>query len=187
MEQDEQLEPVLIIRIPPPAIDGGEEQAAQPHPDPTKPPIALLSLLSQVQISLEATYIASAPIINVPSTPRAQSGGGMLAAPPMRTESMNKVKLRPPNLHPSIFPPATPHPTPAASDADQRYIRSEGTLLINKVWGEDKSSPTVVTGSSAPSAETFALLWSEKARMWFAVYRITLTVGAYMHQSWVSY
>lgn len=69
--------------------------------------------------------------------------------------------------HPSIFPPSTPNPTPYSADQDRRYAKSEGTLLLASIWGQDTSDD---------SREAFSLLWSEAGRVWVAVYRLALTV-----------
>ena len=71
------------------------------------------------------------------------------------------------SLHPSIFPPATPNPTPYTGDDDRRYVRSEGTVLVAKIWGQDASDDP---------CEAFSLLWSEKEQVWVAVYRLGITV-----------
>jgi hypothetical protein len=129
--------------------------------DATRPPTQLLAFLSHLQVTLEASYIST-----LSATPNLPSGG--LSTPP-RTASLNRLKPRPPNLHPSIFPPQTPHPTPYTGDADRRYMKSEGTPLATVVWGENKSEDT---------RETFSLCWSESEKLWIALYRLSVDVGA---------
>ncbi|KAG6865222.1 hypothetical protein C0991_004345 [Blastosporella zonata] len=68
--------------------------------------------------------------------------------------------------HPSIFPPATPNPTPLSADHDRRYATAEGTRLIETIWGQSKDSK-----------EAFSLIWSEKEHVWVAVYRLSLVVS----------
>ncbi|KAF8961451.1 TRAPP trafficking subunit Trs65-domain-containing protein [Flammula alnicola] len=63
------------------------------------------------------------------------------------------------NPHPSILPPSTPHPMPSTGDQDRKYSTAEGTIL----HAED-------------SPEAFALLWSEEAQEWMAIYRMAITV-----------
>ena len=65
--------------------------------------------------------------------------------------------------HPSIFPPATPNPTPSAPDQDKRYLRAEGTVVFSTIWGQAED-------------DTFALLWAAEENVWLALYRVSLTV-----------
>lgn len=122
----------------------------------------LLDFLSHLQISLEATYISPhAP------PPRPNSH---LATPP-RTDSTGRLKPqqgRPSN--PSIFPPPTPNPTPSTAEPDRKYVQAEGTLLLASIWGQ-KGAP-----EDGDSGEKLTLLWSEKERLWVAVYQLSLTV-----------
>ncbi|KAF7291007.1 hypothetical protein HMN09_01279800 [Mycena chlorophos] len=157
---DENLQALLLIRI-----DHATTSASK---DPTQPPRELLTFLSHLQISLEATYIASIPAGpggGYPETP----GTARLLNPP-RTASLQLPpnKLGKKSSHPSIFPPNTPNPTPASADTDRRYLKSEGTLLLASIWGQD---------TSENSAEAFSLVWSEDEGMWVAVYRLGLTVS----------
>jgi hypothetical protein len=161
---DELLESLLLVRI---EVSGGS---------PSEPPKELLSLLSRVQISVEAAYISASSGIGGQghSNPRSPP---TLQAPP-RTQSLlappgSGIPPRPKSSggshHPSIFPPATPNPTPFAAEQDKRYINAEGTPLLASFWGQDNATST---------REAFWLLWSEKERSWVAVYRLALTVGA---------
>ncbi|KAH8829683.1 hypothetical protein DL96DRAFT_1708802 [Flagelloscypha sp. PMI_526] len=160
---DELLESLLLVRI---EVSGGS---------PSEPPKELLSLLSRVQISVEAAYISASSGIGGQghSNPRSPP---TLQAPP-RTQSLlappgSGIPPRPKSSggshHPSIFPPATPNPTPFAAEQDKRYINAEGTPLLASFWGQDNATST---------REAFWLLWSEKERSWVAVYRLALTVA----------
>lgn len=149
---DEQLESVLILRCNHPI----PEQPA----DKAQPPVQLLAFLSHLQIVLEASYISSIP------ASATLSASTQLSAPP-RNASLNRLKSRPPNLHPSIFPPQTPRPTPYTADADRRYVGAEGTPLATLVWGEKVDEDT---------REAFSLCWSEKGQVWMALYRLVVGV-----------
>ncbi|KAJ7180377.1 TRAPP trafficking subunit Trs65-domain-containing protein [Mycena crocata] len=151
---DEKLQAFLTVRVDQPPTASSR--------DPTHPPKELLSFLSHLQVSLEATYISSVPVgPSSPETPRT----ARLSAPP-RTASLAKLSAR--SAHPSIFPPNTPNPTPASAETDKRYLKSEGTLLLASIWGQN---------SSEDSQEAFSLLWSEEEEVWVAVYRLALTVS----------
>jgi hypothetical protein len=117
-----------------------------------------LDLLSHIQVSLDATYIS-------PVQPESQDSPrtALLSAPP-RTASMKGAK---PRTITSILPPSTPNPTPSTKDDDHRYVKSEGTLLLASIWGQNQSGD---------SLEAFSLIWSEKSRVWFAVYRFAVAV-----------
>ncbi|KAK7061966.1 TRAPP trafficking subunit Trs65-domain-containing protein [Favolaschia claudopus] len=150
---DEQLQALLTVRVESPSTSNSRD-AAQPPKD-------LLLFLSHLQISLEATYISSVPIgSSSPETPGPRTA--RLAAPP-RTAS-----LKPRSLHPPIFPPNTPNPTPSSGETDKRYLKSEGTLLLASIWGQN---------TSEDSQEGFTLLWSEEEEMWVVVYKLALTVS----------
>ncbi|KAG6877931.1 hypothetical protein C0993_001977 [Termitomyces sp. T159_Od127] len=154
---DEHLQSFLTLRI----------ELSSPHssPDPVNPPQTLLTFLAHTQISLEATYISSVPAPNteLPRTSR-------LSAPPRTGPSPSKSNPRIQDLvhHPSIYPPATPNPTPSSADHDRRYVTSEGTLLLASIWGQN---------TSEDSKEDFALLWSETGQAWVAVYRLSFIVS----------
>jgi hypothetical protein len=97
------------------------------------------------------------------------------SAPP-RTASL-KPSADSGGLHvpPSIFPPNTPHPTPVTTEQDRRYVRSEGVMLVSRMWGEELD-PTKT--SQVNDRDAFALLWDETASVWVAVYRMCVNVGA---------
>jgi hypothetical protein len=143
---DEQLSFFLTINIDHPTPDVPA--------DVDHPPLDLLGFLSHLQVSLEATYISSVPSIQTDTNKLKH-----LSAP--RTTSFA-------SLYQSMVIPSTPNPTPSTADHDRRYIRSEGTLLIANIWGQD---------SSEHSCEAFSLLWSRKDNVWVAVYRLYVTVG----------
>lgn len=128
--------------------------------EPDCPPTDVVTFLAHLQVSLEATYISATP--TVPDNPHS----ARLSAPP-RTSSAGRLKSRLNNAHPSIFPPHTPNPTPSTADNDRRYVRSEGTLLLASIWGQD---------ASENSQEAFSLILSEADRVWVAVYRLAVNV-----------
>jgi hypothetical protein len=141
----------LLLRITP--ADDGRDAVDSPSKE-------LTSFLQHLQVSIEATYIS--PVASISETPTA----ARLSAPP-RKDSMGKLNQR--NtlaVHPSIFPPNTPHPTPVTDDNDRQYVRSEGTLLYAGIWGQD-------------SHEAFTLFYSEAERKWIAVYQLNLSVRMY--------
>ena len=156
---DEQLQFMLTVCIEHPSADVSEE--------PDKPPFDLLEFLAHLQVSLEATYISPIHTVTpdvghtsrLPATPRTSSFG--------RLHVQSDALTPRADLHPSIFPPYTPNPTPSTAGEDRRYIRSEGTLLLASIWGQN---------ASEDSPEAFTLLWSRKHKIWVAVYRLGLTV-----------
>ncbi|KAF7352535.1 hypothetical protein MVEN_01218600 [Mycena venus] len=119
-----------------------EQPPTSSFTDAAHPPKDLLVFLSHLQISLEATYISSVPVgPTSPETPRT----ARLSAPP-RTASLAKL----------------------SAQTDKRYLKSEGTLLLASIWGQN---------SSEDSQEGFTLLWSGEEEMWVAVYKLALTVS----------
>ncbi|KAJ7639092.1 TRAPP trafficking subunit Trs65-domain-containing protein [Roridomyces roridus] len=152
---DEQLHSLLTVRVAQPADSSST--------DPALPPKELLAFLTHLQVTLEATYISTVPVgLGVPETPRTARLG-----PPPRTATLGaKLSVRP--SHPSIYPPNTPNPTPSSAETDKRYLKSEGTLLLASIWGQNQSPD---------SQEAFSLLWSQEEQVWVAVYRLSLTVA----------
>lgn len=150
---DEQLHSLLLVKI--------DHPTPYEPADPEHPPEDLLSLLAHVQVSLEATYISPAPI-----PPPDNRGAMRLSAPPRHPHSARpKSHL---DVHPSIYPPNTPNPTPSSGDNDRRYANAEGTLLLASIWGQNTLSDI---------HEKFTLLWSQEEQVWVAVYQLGLTVG----------
>ncbi|KAI5122583.1 hypothetical protein M0805_004799 [Coniferiporia weirii] len=108
---DEKLEFYLTVRF--------QHEDQSPNllsPDNRSPPTLLLSFLNHLQISLEATYI--------PSAPQEVSHNGRLPMPPARTSS-------------AALTPKTPNPMPLTNELDKKYMFAEGTPLKSFVWGED--------------------------------------------------
>ncbi|KAH8993508.1 TRAPP trafficking subunit Trs65-domain-containing protein [Lactarius akahatsu] len=155
---DEFLDFLLVLRLEQP----------DDVPDPTHPPLTLLSFLTCTQVSYDATYISPA------HTPATAQPTPRLGTPP-RTVSL---KPAPGNgaLHVplSIFPPNTPNPTPVTTEQDRRYVRAEGVTLVSGTWGEasDPAKARLVEDRDA-----FALLWDETAGVWIAVYRMSINVA----------
>ncbi|KAG7451363.1 uncharacterized protein BT62DRAFT_882978 [Guyanagaster necrorhizus] len=143
---DEQMLSYLTVRLP--------HLTSFPAPDAHNPPHDLLMFLAHLQISLEASYISSVPASDSSNSIR-------LSAPPR----LSKMGSR---HHPSIFPPSTPNPTPAAADTDRRYLNSDGTILLTSIWGQNTVDD---------SSEAFLLLWSQVERAWIAVYRLSFIVA----------
>ena len=150
---------MLLIRIATP------EAASSEIADSANPPSILLEFLSHLQISLEATYIS--PHAHAPPPPIRPTSN--LVTPP-RTDSAGRLKPQGRPNNPSIFPPPTPNPMPSTAEPDRKYVQSEGTLLISTIWGQKGASED-------GSGEKLTLLWSEKEKLWVAVYQLSLTVG----------
>ena len=131
------------------------------------PPLALLSLLTCMQVSYDATYISPAP---TPAQPAPRLGT------PPRTISLKSTPansaLHP---HPNLFPPNTPNPIPVTTEYDRRYERTDGVTLASGTWGE-VSDPAKARLDE--DRDAFALLWDEEAGVWVAVYRMCINVGA---------
>ncbi|EIN11169.1 hypothetical protein PUNSTDRAFT_141620 [Punctularia strigosozonata HHB-11173 SS5] len=156
---DELLEFWLALRI-------DSTNAEDVPADPAKPPIHILAFLAHVQVALEAMYIAPAPTQSsstLRTPPRTAASMGRLKPPPQKRGAAAQAGI-------SIFPPTTPHPTPAANEADKRYARSEGTMLLASVWGESPSK-------EAQETETFALAWNATDKVWVAFYKLSLSVA----------
>ncbi|PFH51161.1 hypothetical protein AMATHDRAFT_80440 [Amanita thiersii Skay4041] len=150
---DEQLHAFFILRIKHPILDS--------DPLPESPPQLLLSFLAHLQVSFEATYIS--PLPDVPHDTRI----ARLSTPPRASSLLTKANPRL-SLHPSIFPPNTPNPTPSAAEHDRKYATSEGTLLLAGIWGQNPSQD---------SKEHFTLLWSPEEQVWVAIYSLSLTIS----------
>ncbi|KAF6746016.1 TRAPP trafficking subunit Trs65-domain-containing protein [Ephemerocybe angulata] len=151
---DEQLQSLLLLRIQHPTPDIPA--------DPKSPPVLLLEFLNYLQVSLEASYISPMPV----QASHEPTWTSRLSAPPRAMSARPSAGL---SAHqpPSIFPPATPNPI----DSTQG---SEGAFLAAIIWG---------AGSAEQSKEAFSLLWSEKEKVWVAVYRLALTVYCQLLQS----
>jgi hypothetical protein len=147
------LQSLLTLRV--------EHPTPHEPTDPSRPPADLITFLTYVQVSLEASYISSVPtLVETPNIAR-------LSAPPRSASLSLKSSARGGQNRPSILPPSTPNPTPATADHDRKYVASQGTLLFTSIWGQN---------SGDDSNEEFALVWSEKESVWVAVYRLALTV-----------
>ncbi|KAJ2919741.1 hypothetical protein MD484_g630, partial [Candolleomyces efflorescens] len=115
------------------------------------------------EVSLEASYISP-----LPAQSQEPTWSSKLSAPP------RAASLKPPPSgqlsahHPSIFPPATPNPVPATGEQDKQYAASDGAFLAAIIWG---------AGNPEQSKDAFSLLWSEKEKVWVAIYRLALTVS----------
>ncbi|KAF8268203.1 TRAPP trafficking subunit Trs65-domain-containing protein [Lactarius quietus] len=150
---DEFLDFLLVLRL---------EQPDDAPSDPTHPPLALLSLLTCIQVSYDATYIP------VPAQPSPRLGT------PPRTTSLKPVPMNALHVPPNIFPLNTPNPTPTTTEQDRRYVRTEGVPLISGTWGE-VSDPA--KARLFEDRDAFALLWDETAGVWVAVYRMCINVA----------
>jgi hypothetical protein len=153
--------PVLVRRVP------RLEQPDDALTDPTHPPLALLSLLSCMQVSYDATYISPDPVPAQPS-PR-------IGTPPRTTSLKSTPGSGALHVPPNTFPLTTPNPTPITTEQDRRYVRTEGVTLVSGTWGE-ASDPT--KERLVEDRDAFALLWDETAGVWVAVYRVCINVGA---------
>lgn len=131
-----------------------------PEPDLANPPSTVLKFLAHLQLSLEAMFIPSLPGPQMQDAPRSSV---LLSAPPKQHALGAHTRKH----HPSIFPPATPNPTPFTTQNDKQYLNVEGTILWSGLWGQDAS-------------EAFALLWSEETRSWIAAFKLTLGVGKHI-------
>jgi hypothetical protein len=120
------LDFLLVLRL---------EQLDHAATDPTHPPLALLSLLSCIQVSFDATYISSAPVPAQPS-PR-------IDTPPRTTSLKPTPGSGALHVPPNIFPLTTPNPT---TEQDRQYVHTEGVTLVSGTWGE-ASDPTKERGS----------------------------------------
>ncbi|KAJ8072004.1 hypothetical protein PM082_015562 [Marasmius tenuissimus] len=188
---DEHIQAVLTARIPHP------EQAEKPTQH--DPPPVLLSFLSHLQISLEASYISPTP--DIPehantATPRSDTPPRSVSLKGKKPMALNlspnpPTKASSPNHHPSILPPATPIPTPASTENDRRYAQSEGIMLCTRIWGgegpttlgddddedEEGAEESRPKKPEAKPKEAFHLVWSEKEKVWVAVYKVVFTVA----------
>lgn len=161
---DERLLLFLTVKI----LHPGNEPV-----DPSRPPpLEIAQFLSHLQITLDAKYIAAQqqqPNHHRGTTPG--TGRGISLAPPPRSHSHRTNSRLPTGENLSIFPPHTPNPTPQTDEADRKYAnsstRTDGTVLESSVWGETQREDV---------ERSFALLWSSRENVWFAVYRLSLGV-----------
>ena len=162
---DENLDVILVLRF--------GRASFEHEQDATKPPHELLSFLTHLQVSYEASYITS-----IPQPPSPAPVDGARPGVPPRSHSMPPNRNKPSPLappHPSIFPPHTPHPIPSTAESDRQYVQTQGTPLRSGTWGEN----------TAPSgSEAFALVYSKLSGCWIAVFKMNIQVGT---QSWISH
>ena len=160
---DERLLAYFLVRIP---FDGPDEHGLAPT--------SLLTFLTHLQISLDASYISPIPQ-EAPLAP-APSVGRLLGPPPAGrakarggSPTGSTLKARPAPL----LPPHTPNPTPQMAESDARYAAAEGVQLLAYIWGEPNSADT-------ERKEEFALGWSESDKEWNAMYRLEVPVGMHL-------
>ncbi|KAF8639224.1 hypothetical protein AX17_001709 [Amanita inopinata Kibby_2008] len=156
---DEQLRALLILRIKHPSTEEEEEEEGGHD----TPPQSLLAFLAHLQVSFEASYIS--PVPDPPSDPRTLH---LSTLPKASSLSKGNPRL---SLHPAIFPPNTPNPTPSVAEHDRKYVASEGTLLIAGIWGQSSSSDSI------DAKQDFNLLWSSEEQVWVAIYSFSFTVS----------
>ena len=150
---DEKLDYYLTVHL----TDFNTGTAAPSFTDERRvPPSYLLEFLSHIQVSYDAAYISSTPIIEQPQP-------GVTISPPPKATSL----LGPSRRQRSIFPPTTPHPIPSAGEADRKYVKSEGTPLTAGIWGDNP-------------AEAFQVLWSRKEKAWVAIFKLVVNVGMFI-------
>lgn len=167
---DERLLAYFLVQIP---FDGPDEHGLAPT--------ALLTFLTHLQISLDASYISPIPQ-EAPPAP-APSVGRLLGPPPAgrgrsrgSSPTGSTLKQRPPPL----VPPHTPNPTPQMAESDAKYAAAEGVQLLAYIWGEPNSA-------DAERKEEFALGWSESDKEWNAMYRLEVPVGMHLRPSIFSF
>ena len=151
---DEQMSYFLILQV---------DEPGAADTDSSNPPSTLLQFLAHLQISMEAMFISSIPIVVTEASP---ASSVFLSAPPRTAASRLNPRSAASRHHPSIFPPATPNPMPAVAQNDRQYLNADGTILFSGIWGQDAS-------------EAFTLFWSEESKAWIAVFKLALAVGTY--------
>ncbi|TFY61753.1 hypothetical protein EVG20_g6945, partial [Dentipellis fragilis] len=161
---DEHLEFLLLLRLEPPSNDTLS--------DPSQPPLTLLSFLTHLQVSYDASYIAPVPV-----TPAVASHNSLLPSARLGTPPRSSSLKPRGHVPPSIFPPSTPNPTPATAEQDRRYVKAEGTNLASGIWGEAKDAKGQGRDDRQENRETFALLWDAENKKWVAVYRMCVNVA----------
>jgi hypothetical protein len=167
---DERLLAYFLARIP---FDGPDEHGLAPT--------ALLTFLTHLQISIDASYIS--PITQGTLSSPAPSPGRLLGPPPVgrakpRGASPTGSTLKP--LPPLLIPPHTPNPTPQMAESDAKYAAAEGVQLLAYIWGEPNSA-------DAERKEEFALAWSESEKEWNVMYRLEVPVGMHLGLSIVCF
>lgn len=163
---DERLLAYFLVRVP---FDGPDENGLAP--------IELLTFLTHLQISLDASYIS--PIHQEASPAPTPSAGRLLGPPPAgrakprgNSPTGSTVKQRPPPL----VPPHTPNPMPQVAESDAKYAAAEGVQLLSYIWGDPNSADT-------ERKDEFALGWSESGKEWNAMYRLEVPVGMHLRPS----
>ncbi|CAG8684573.1 13360_t:CDS:2, partial [Acaulospora colombiana] len=132
-----------------------------------RPPAALVTFLTFLQVALEASYISPAPD---PLPAGSEHSSTQLLGPPppgrpgAKPRPGSSLKPRPPPLQ----PPQTPNPTPQSAESDKQYAIAEGIQLNAFIWGESMNKET--------RKDEFALVWDESTREWVAVYRMDTTI-----------
>lgn len=167
---DERLLAYLLVRVP---FDGPDDHGLAP--------IELLTFLTHLQISLDASYIspipqeappAPAPLVGRLLGPPPAGRAKLRGSPPTGSSpigsSPTETALKP--QLPLLVPPHTPNPTPQMAESDAKYAAAEGVQLLAYIWGEPNSA-------DAERKEEFALGWSESDKEWNAIYRLEVPVG----------
>jgi hypothetical protein len=85
---------------------------------------------------------------------------------PPRSASFGYTKSRPTSTVPNA-----PNSKPPDAEGDRGYIRSEVAPLQASIWGQN---------SAEDSMDKFSLIWSQKQKVWFAIYRLAISVGEQM-------
>ncbi|TCD67303.1 hypothetical protein EIP91_000273 [Steccherinum ochraceum] len=152
---DENLDFLLTLRI--------EVSSVHTDESPKAPPVKLLAFLSHLQITYDASYIASLPS-DAPSLPVRTT-----SIKKAQENTQNKAMSLAPPSHPSIFPPHTPNPVPSSAVSDRQYAQVQGTPLRTGVWGDG------MDGDGAN--EKFVILWSAEESCWIVVFKMTVQVS----------
>ena len=156
---DEILSAFLVMRIPfePPEPDG-------------RPPADLVTFLTFLQVSFEASYISpeQAP---APPTFTLTSTSGQLLGPPPPGRSSSKPRAGSPlkPKPPPLVPPQTPNPTPQMEDSEKQYAVAEGIQLHSFIWGD--------LAVKDDRKDDFAILWNGPTKEWVILYRMDVTIG----------
>jgi hypothetical protein len=156
---DEVLSAFLVIRVhvEPPESDG-------------RPPADLITFLTFLQVSFDASYISPEQAPPPPTFTLSNTPGQLLGPPPpgrsgSKPRTGSPLKPRPPPL----VPPQTPNPTPRMEDSEKRYAVAEGIQLHSFIWGD--------AAAKDDRRDDFTISWDEPTKKWVIIYRMDVTIG----------
>lgn len=174
----------MTVTIPRASFISGDSDA-ELDTQSDRPPAALGTFLSHLQISLEASYVSPvAPfaLTTSPTTAPALSPLGRPTTAPTPVKGLFPLNLGPGRKDLIESLPNTPHPIPSTAAHDAAFAKAGegGAVVQSYIWGEGREKEAIESVGRA-----FCLLWSDENEAWIAVYKLDIAVGAF-RSSWLT-